>query len=124
MKAPTVDLSQCCDQIQKYAKLIANYAVPEFQFKQFYGFLIGEKTGLIPDRYKKSPYGKYWIYPSEPINNIETGVPIADIYQEIIQLSGLAVRAEIRNRSFAEKLGIESKTQKNNKQMESGKTSR
>ena len=124
LKAPTVDLSQCCDQIQKYAKLIANYAVPEFQFKQFYGFLIGEKTGLIPDRYKKSPYGKYWIYPSEPINNIETGVPIADIYQEIIQLSGLADRAEIRNRSFAEKLGIESKTQKNNKQMESGKTSR
>lgn len=122
LKAPSIDLSQCCDQIQKYAKLIANYAVPEFQFKQFYGFLIGEKTGFIPDRYKKSPYGKYWIYPSEPINDVRTGMPIADIYQEIIQLSGMAERAEIRNRSFAEKLGIRSSSEKNKEQMKGEKT--
>lgn len=120
LKAPSIDLSQCCDQIQKYAKLIANYAVPEFQFKQFYGFLIGEKTGFIPDRYKKSPYGKYWIYPSEPINDVQTGMPIADIYQEIVQLSGMVERAEIRNRSFAEKLGIRNSPKEDENQMKAG----
>ena len=122
LKAPDVDLSECCDQIQKYAQLIANYAVPEFQFKQFYGFLIGEKTGIIPGRYKKAPYGKYWFYPSEPINNIENGMPIADIYQEIILLSGMADRAELRNRSFAEKLGVRASSRENKEQMEEEKT--
>lgn len=107
LKAPSVNLADCCDQIQKYAKLLANFSKPQYACKQFYGFLIGENVDLVPDRYKKSPYGKYWIYPSEPINNLSTGLPIADIYQEIIQLSGLVDRARMRNQSFAEKLGIE-----------------
>ncbi|MDR0968396.1 MAG: hypothetical protein LBL99_02030, partial [Holosporaceae bacterium] len=105
-KAPEVEVSKHCDQIQKYAKIIANYSKKEF--RQFYGFLIGQQINplAIPDRYKKAPCGSYWYYPSEPINNIATGVPIADIYQEIIPLSEIAKRAEIRNRSFAEKLGL------------------
>lgn len=105
-KAPDVEMSKYCDQIQKYAKIIANYSTKSFT--QFYGFLIGEQINqlAIPDRYKKVPYGNYWIYASEPINSIETGLPIADLYQEIMPLSEIAKRAEIRNKSFAEKLGI------------------
>lgn len=105
-KAPDVEMSKYCDQIQKYAKIIANYSTRPFT--QFYGFLIGEQLNqlAIPDRYKKVPYGNYWVYASEPINSIETGLPIADLYQEIMPLSEIAKRAEIRNKSFAEKLGI------------------
>lgn len=105
-KAPDVEMSKHCDQIQKYAKIIANYSTKKFT--QFYGFLIGEQINplAIPDRYKKVPYGNYWVYPSEPINDISTGLPIADIYQEIMPLSEIAKRAEIRNKSFADKLGL------------------
>lgn len=105
-KAPNVEMSKHCDQIQKYAKIIANYSTKKFV--QFYGFLIGEQINKlsVPDRYQLVPYGNYWVYPNEPINSIETGVRIADLYQEIIPLSEIAKRAEIRNKSFAEKLGI------------------
>jgi hypothetical protein len=105
-KAPDAELSKHCDQIQKYAKIIANYSTRNFM--QFYGFLIGEKITqqAVPDRYRKVPYGNYWFYPDEPINDIRTGLRIAQIYQEIISLSEIARRAEIRNRSFAQKLGI------------------
>jgi hypothetical protein len=105
-KAPDVELSKHCDQIQKYAKIIANYSTRKFT--QFYGFLIGEQINqlAVPDRYRKVPYGNYWVYPSEPVNDIATGLPRADLYQEIMPLSEIAKRAEIRNKSFAEKLGI------------------
>jgi hypothetical protein len=107
-KAPGEELSKYLDQIQKYAKIIANYSIKKFT--QFFGFLIGEQITqiAIADRYKKVPFGNYWVYPSEPINDIATGLQIADIYQEIIPLSEISRRAEIRNKSFAEKLGITS----------------
>jgi len=110
-KAPDVEITRHCDQIQKYAKIIANYS--KKKFTQFFGFLIGEQIQqlAIPGRYRMVPYGNYWVYPSEPINNIVTGLPIADIYQEIIPLSEIAKRAEIRNRSFEEKLGITKSSQ-------------
>lgn len=105
-KAPNVELSRHCDQIQRYAKIIANYSIKKFT--QFFGYLIGEQiTQLsVPDRYKIAPYGNYWIYANEPINDIETGLQRASIYQEIIPLSEIANRAKIRNKSFADKLGI------------------
>ena len=108
-KAPDVDVSKHLDQISKYAKLIANYARKEI--KQFYGFFIGENINRhdIPGRYHRVPYGNYWVYPSESIEDIEKEVPIADLYQEIIPLSTIADRAEIRNRSFANRLGIQHK---------------
>jgi len=49
-------------------------------------------------------------------------MPIADIYQEIILLSGMADRAELRNRSFAEKLGVRASSRENKEQMEEEKT--
>ena len=105
-KAPDVDVSKHLDQIAKYAKLIANFA--RNKITQFYGYFFGENINNfdIPDRYHLAPYGNYWVYSSEPIRSIETQSPIADLYQEIIPLSTVANRAEIRNRSFANKLGI------------------
>jgi hypothetical protein len=106
-KAPDKKVSYHCDQIQGYARLIANYA--NRRFFQFFGFLIGEDMGKerIPGRYNKVPYGNYWVYPDEPIKSIDDAeTPIASLYQEIMPLSEIAKRAEIRNKNFAEKLGI------------------
>jgi hypothetical protein len=71
--------------------------------------LIGETIDSlsIPDRYTKVPRGNYWFYPYEPIKAIdESERVLAGLYQEIIPLSEIANRAEIRNRSFAQKLGL------------------
>lgn len=104
IKAPEVEVTDHCNQIPKYAKIIANYSTK--RFTQFFGFLIGEKISQLamPGRYIKAPYGNYWVCANEPINDVETGGQIASIYQEIIPLSEIAKRAEIRNKSFAEKL--------------------
>jgi hypothetical protein len=105
-KAPSVEVESHLYQIERYAKLIANFS--EKKIKQFYGFMLGENIDSvnIPGRYRKSTYGKYWFYPSESVTSIENDLPIADLYQEIIPYSTIADRAEIRNRSFADKLGI------------------
>lgn len=106
-KAPGVDVSLHLDQLPKYAKLIANYS--KKKITQFYGYLIGENINRldIPDRYNRAVYSGYWFNPSETIKDLETDFPIADLYQEIIPFSTIGTRAEMRNRSFAEKLGIE-----------------
>lgn len=106
-KAPGVDVSLHLDQLPKYAKLIANYS--KQKITQFYGYLIGENINRldIPDRYNRAVYGGYWFNPSEIIKDLDTDLPIADLYQEIIPFSTIGARAEMRNRSFAEKLGIE-----------------
>ena len=106
-KAPGVDVSLHLDQLPKYAKLIANYS--KKKITQFYGYLIGENINRldIPDRYNRAVYSGYWFNPSETIKDLNTDFPIADLYQEIIPFSTIGTRAEMRNRSFAEKLGIE-----------------
>jgi len=106
-KAPGVDVSLHLDQLPKYAKLIANYS--KKKITQFYGYLIGENINRldIPDRYNRAVYSGYWFNPSEIIKDLNTDFPIADLYQEIIPFSTIGTRAEMRNRSFAEKLGIE-----------------
>ena len=95
------------DQLPKYAKLLANFS--QIKMTNFYCYLVGENINPldVPDRYKKAHYGNYWFNANEPINNLQTFIPIADLYQEIIPLSAIADRAEARNRSFAEKLGLQ-----------------
>ena len=109
-KAPDVDLSQHTTQIPRYAKLIANYA--RKSFTQFFGYLIGEKIDIVnldTANWKKVPYGNYRVYPNYSITSIdEKEATIANLYQELLPLSELARRASIRNKSFAEKLGVSS----------------
>jgi len=123
IKSTVEEMTKHLDQIQKYAKILANYSTRKIT--QFYGFFIGEQINplAIPGRYKKVPYGNYWVYASEPINSIETGFQIADIYQEIMPLSEIAKRAEIRNRSFAEKLGIKKEDLENMRKANDNKIS-
>ena len=107
LKAPEVEISSYTDQMQKYARIIANFSRKPFH--QFYCFLIGETIDRlnIPDRYTRATHGNYWFYPSEPIKALDESEKIlASLYQEIIPLSEIANRAEIRNKSFAQKLGL------------------
>ena len=105
-KALGVDVTKHLDQIAMYAKLIANFS--RYKISQFYGYFFCEtvNTLTINGRYRLASYGNYWVYPYEPVVDVGTQAPIADLYQEIIPISTIAKRAEIRNRSFAEKLGI------------------
>jgi len=108
-KSPDVDLSQHTTQIAGYARLIANYSRKERHFSQFYGFLLGENMDIVKltAEWKKVPFGNYRVYPSLPITSLdEAEATIANLYQEIIPLSEIAKRAAIRNKSFADKLGI------------------
>ena len=110
-KAPDVDLSVHTSQIPKYAKLIANYSrKPKFTFNQFFGFLVGntiDEVKLETDLWRKVPFGEHRIYPSKNITTIGgEEATIANLYQEMIKLSGIADRAELRNKSFSDKLGI------------------
>ena len=122
IKNPDVDLSLHTAQIPRYARLIANYSRKPHHFSQFFGFLIGQTLDIVnlSPEWRKIPFGTGRIYPSAAITAIdETEAPIANIYQEIVILSEIANRAEIRNKSFAEKLGITSydiEKQKNHKE--------
>lgn len=105
-KAPEVDITKHLDQIAGYAKLISNFSTLEI--RQFYGYLIGETIDKtkIPGRYKKSISCNHWFYPNEEVRDVDTDITKADLYQEIIPFSTLANRAELRNKSFAERLGV------------------
>lgn len=108
-KAPDVEITSHLDQIAGYAKLISNFSTLEI--RQFYGYLIGETIDKtkIPGRYKKSISCNHWFYPNEEVRDVDTDITKADLYQEIIPYSTLAHRAELRNKSFAERLGVSDK---------------
>ena len=108
-KAPDVEITSHLDQIAGYAKLISNFSTLEI--RQFYGYLIGETIDKTksPGRYKKSISCNHWFYPNEEVRDVDTDITKADLYQEIIPYSTLAHRAELRNKSFAERLGVSDK---------------
>lgn len=116
-KNEDVELTDYLSQIPKYAKLIANCISSYFKVKQFYGFLIGEKINqyAMPGHFIRtfSSTDNMWFDPNHPIKDIESDEIKASLYYEVIKLSELAKRAELRNKSFAEKLGIRKDFSKN-----------
>lgn len=108
-KAPNVDLSVHLDQLARYARLLANSTNPDFRFKQFYGYLLGENIADIdmPGGYEVNVSNNSWFKPNEPVRDIiEPSTVRASLYTEVIKLSEIHNRAFLRNKSFAEKLGI------------------
>jgi hypothetical protein len=108
LKAPNTDLSDHLQQMTKYCNLIANYAaVP---VNRFYCYLIGEKLAEIdlPAAYEPT-VNDDWVQQEQPIRSVhpkDGRAIIGHIYSEVILLSSVAARAERRNRSFAERLGV------------------
>lgn len=105
-KEPDTNLSHYLHQMPQYCKLLANYS--NIKIQNFYCYLIGES--IFPeadlDEYEESVTGD-WYRDSIPVKRADTRERIASIRLEIIKLSDLAKRAHLRNRNFAEKLGLD-----------------
>lgn len=106
-KAPDIDLSEYLQQTEKYCTLIANFSSKKIE--KFYCYLIGEDFSPfdLPSEYEQTVNGtwlreKIKIIDKTPMRNI-----IAYGQQELLKLSDIAARAHRRNRSFAEKLGMD-----------------
>lgn len=110
-KAPDVNPSKYVTQIQNYASLLLNYCEPNFPLKSFYGYLVGENIEPKDIRHHNphfinSPNFDYLYLPSQPVVNDSDG-PDGEIYMEVLKYSTLLKRAELRNKIYKEKLGVE-----------------
>lgn len=107
-KKPSENVSYHLNQISTYASLILNYSKEEFDFKQFYGYLVGEAieprdvihadSDFIP-----SYYNDYLFRPDKRVVS-ETSKPDGTLYTEILKYSILLKRARLRNKIFIDKL--------------------
>ena len=107
-KAHDIDLSDHLNQLTKYCNLIANASTTKIE--SFYCYLVGEVVSRIdlPGEFTKTVYGDY-VKANQPIRSVQPGqeeTQIAQMYQEVVHLSNIEKRASIRNKSFADKLGI------------------
>lgn len=107
-KSHEIDLSSHLNQLTKYCNLIANCSNKKID--QFFCYLIGEKVDRVdlPGDYTKSIFGSY-IKSNQAIKSFASGheeTTIANMYQEVIKLSSIHKRASLRNKSFADKLGL------------------
>lgn len=107
-KAQDVELSAYLQQMPDYCNLLANYA--NIPLEKFYCYLIGEKISPISslNEYEQSVSGS-WYRDSIPVRSSDyrNRQTIANIRMEILTLSDISQRARMRNRSFAEKLGLQ-----------------
>ena len=106
-KAPDVDLSDYLNQMTKYCTLIANYS--NNKYTSFFCYLIGERinTADLDGTYKRTPNGD-WLNPRIPIvTHDEERRDLGVAQLEIIKLSNIHKRAQRRNKSFSEKLGLD-----------------
>ena len=88
-----------------------NYCEPNFPLKSFYGYLVGENIEPKDIRHHNphfinSPNFDYLYLPSQAVVNDSDG-PDGEIYMEVLKYSTLLKRADLRNKIFKEKLGIE-----------------
>ena len=108
-KNPDVNVSDCLNQITKYAYFLRNFTKPEFKFVTFYGYLIGES---VEKRDVRSADGDFIAAPNldyifRPRKNIpdDSGTNIdGSLYMEVLKFSVLKERAEIRNKAFIDRI--------------------
>lgn len=106
LKQPKTDLSDHLGQLEKYCRLIANYSTSKID--KFFCYLIGENINPLVDlnEYEETANGD-WTRPDIKIRSIDKErIPIALAQIEVVKLSAIHKRAHMRNKSFAEKLGL------------------
>lgn len=109
-KAPKVNVSEHLAQVNKYASLIRNYTVDDFDIKTFYGYLIGEAIeprdvlGSVTT-FEHSQVFDYLYSPAQKVPHFG-GKDNGSIYTEVLKYSSILKRAELRNKIFIEKLGL------------------
>ena len=106
LKQPEEDLSDHLNQLVKYCQLIANYSNKKIE--KFYCYLVGENINPRVDLndYEETVNGD-WVRSDIKIRSIDqerTTIALAQV--EVIKLSAIHKRAHMRNKSFAEKLGL------------------
>jgi hypothetical protein len=107
LKDPKVGLDENIFQMDKYAKLLANFVKPEFSIESFFTYLITDNF----NKYDKPGNGYRKIYgidgfvrASVNITSYENDNTIADQYSEVIRYTDIHKRASSRNRIYFEKL--------------------
>lgn len=108
-KNPDVNVSDCLNQITKYAYFLRNFTKQKFRFVTFYGYLIGES---VEKRDVRSADGDFIAAPNldyifRPRKNIpdDSGANIdGSLYMEVLKFSVLKERAEIRNKAFIDRI--------------------
>ncbi|MBB1348383.1 MULTISPECIES: hypothetical protein [unclassified Pseudoalteromonas] len=106
-KAADIDLSEHLQQTEKYCTLIANFSTKKIE--KFYCYLIGEDFSPfdLPSEYDQTVSGTWLREKIKIIDKTAMRNVIAYGQQELIKLSDIATRAHRRNKSFAEKLGMD-----------------
>lgn len=108
-KNPDVNVSDCLNQINKYAYFLRNFTKPEFKFLTFYGYLIGENIENRDVRscdgdFKTAPNLDFIFRPNKTIPDESGTNQDGSLYMEVLKYSVLKARAEIRNKMFIRKL--------------------
>ncbi len=109
LKAPDVDLAEHLLQLERYCNLIANFSIAPIS--RFHCYLIGETaTDMdLAGHYRQNIHGDWVNRNSYKVMRYENGrqeEEIGEAHREIIKLSSIAKRAQRRNKSFADRLGI------------------
>lgn len=109
-KNPKVNISECLNEINKYAGLIHNLSDSSFNFNTYYGYLIGET--IDPDDirdfdsdFKEAPQFNYMYRPYKLVAG-KFDRQDGGIYTEIISYKALLARAKQRNKIFIDKLNL------------------
>lgn len=108
-KNPNVNVSDCLNQITKYAYFLRNFSVPEFKFLTFYGYLIGESVEKRDVRaadgdFVTAPNLDYLFRPKKIIPDDNGTQEDGTLYMEVLKFSVLKERAELRNKAFIDRL--------------------
>lgn len=111
-KKPDVNVSDYITQVNKYASLIRNFATENFEFIEFYGYLIGEaieeRDVRGADGDFRTMYNGSGLYrPKKIIPCFKDSTKDGELYTEILSYRELLRKASFRNKVFVNKLGIE-----------------
>lgn len=116
-----VNVAEHLHQINQYAYWLRNFANENFEFTQFYGYLIGEaiepRDVRASDGEFKTMYSGVGLYRPKkniPCDNNEN--KDGELYMEILPYSELLERASSRNKIFIEKLGIDNTDKEDQKE--------
>lgn len=107
-KTPNTNVSDHLADINNYASLILNLTKPEYPFKTFYGYLIGEALEPLDIKFKDSDFldSAHFDYAFRPAKRVlgEFKDFHGSLYTEVLKYSTLLDRASKRNEALINKL--------------------
>jgi hypothetical protein len=107
-KSPDVNVADHLAEVSYYASLILNLTKPEYPFKSFYGYLIGENLEPLDVKFTDSDFqdSAHFNYAFRPAKRIIGQFKPFDgsLYTEILKYSTLCERADKRNTTLVRRL--------------------